>query len=117
MDKVESVTESQLKEIRNNHQSLILESYAGKNIDIPKLWLFYDFDTSSYILVRRTYENGDQRKRRFNHVIIDDLIHDDASDEISEIFQEAIKKIEDGKCLVWQAKKIFIELSCTKPHS
>ncbi len=84
---------------------------------VVRLWLFYDFNTGSYVLVRRIYADSDKKKRSFNHVIIDDLILEDFATEIPEIFQEALKRIEDGKCLLWQSNKTFNEVECNKPHS
>ena len=109
----QAITMEQLHKIRKS-EPLVLEEKPGKKINMPILWLFYDFDTSSYILVRRTYD--DNKVRNFNHVILDDIFLEDHADQVPEIIKEAIEKIKGGKCLVFQPNKTFTVAQCSKPH-
>lgn len=117
MNKSSKINEAILKTIRDGNKPRILDYTQEKKIKIPRLWLFYDFDLSAFILAKRTYDN--KNKRSFNHTIIDDLILDDCTnEEIQKIFDTAIEKIEEGKCLCWKNNTNFVEImSCNKSHS
>jgi hypothetical protein len=86
----QTITVEQLHKIRADNEPLVIEEQVGQIINIPMLWLFYDFDTSSYILVRRTY--NDKKVRSFNHVILDDLFLEDHAAQVSDIISRQLKK-------------------------
>src|SRR6266567_3799217 len=90
----------EIKQLVATGTKLVFESYEN---EISRVWLYYDPATSSIILVRRTYDKD--RKRSFNHIIFDDFwLEDNSSQEIEFFFQEARKKIEEGKC--WRLELI-----------
>ncbi|MFC3908297.1 hypothetical protein ACFORL_04310 [Legionella dresdenensis] len=107
-----SVTEKVLVDLERGGRPFILEHYEGTE-EIPKLWLFHDMSTYSYILVRRVY-NGDKKVRSFNHIVIDDSL---SHSMIEGGFAQAIKKIGEGKCFSWQSNGNFTQLDkCNMPH-
>ncbi|QDP71544.1 hypothetical protein FOG18_02620 [Legionella israelensis] len=111
MSRYKQVTEKKLIEIKKNGRPFILECYEGTE-EIPKLWLFHDVTTFSYILVIRSY-NVD-RKRNFNHIVIDDSL---PNLTIAGNLEKAIKKIGEGKCFAWQSNGNFAQLDeCNMPH-
>jgi hypothetical protein len=112
MSKYKQVTEEILIEIKKSGRPFILECYEGTE-EIPKLWLFHDVNTLSYILVMRSY-NDDKKGRYFNHIVIDDSLPNSA---IAGNLEKAIKKIGEGKCIAWQSNGNFAQLDkCNMPH-
>ncbi|HAT1887443.1 TPA: hypothetical protein JF904_002929 [Legionella pneumophila] len=111
MRKYKLVTEKILTEIQQSGRPFILE-HEGDEV-IPKLWLFHDVNTLSYILVMRSY-NDDKNGRRFNHIVIDDSL---SNSTIAENFDKVIKKIGDGNCFAWQSNGNFMLIDkCNMPH-
>ncbi|HHW3767566.1 TPA: hypothetical protein ACT9CC_002973 [Legionella pneumophila] len=112
MSKHKQVTEKILIEIQQSGRPFILEQYEGTE-EIPKLWLFHDVNTLSYILVMRNY-NNDKKGRCFNHIVIDDSF---PNSTIAGSFEKAIRKIREGKCFIWQSNGNFAQLDkCNMPH-
>lgn len=110
--KMRTVTEKILIEIQQSGRPFILEQYKGTE-EIPKLWLFHDVNTLSYILVMRSYHDG-KKGRSFNHIVIDDSL---PNSTITGNFEKAVKKIGEGKCFAWQSNGNFAQLDkCNMPH-
>jgi len=108
------ITLNELRKIRNG-KPLVLEQIEGHEIEIPMLWLFYDSDTSSYILVRRTYDVN--KIRSFNHITFDDLHLSSFSEDTANIFTQAIRRIKEGGCCQFQPDKQFIVAECNRKHN
>lgn len=113
MSKYKRVTKKILIDIPKNGGHFILEHYEGTE-EIPKLWLFHDVYTLSYILVRRIYNNNDRKDRCFNHIVFDDSL---LNSTIAGNLEKAIEKIKEGKCFIWQSNGNFAPIhNCNMPH-
>ncbi|RUR11576.1 hypothetical protein [Legionella septentrionalis] len=111
-NKHKQITENSLVEIQKNREPFIIECYEG-NVEIPKLWLFHDVSTLSYILVMRSYKDN-KKIRCFNHIVIDDSLPDST---IAKNIDKAIEKIKEGGCFVWQSNENFLSIdNCNMPH-
>ena len=113
MSKYKQVTKKKLIEIQKSGRPVILERYEGTE-EVPKLWLFHDVNTLSYILVRRIYNNDNKKDRCFNHIVFDDSLPNSA---IAGNIEKTIEKIKGGGCFIWQSNGNFAPIdNCNMPH-